>query len=467
MAGDYRNSLFRVVVALVAVITVIASAFMILSHYYTGDTIRKGISIEETDVSWLSAKDAKVLVSNKLKESCPEGKITLVSGQQKWDVDLGDIDYDYLVDSVIDQAYSLGRDGGIFQKVYKSMLISRNGQRFDVEESYNREKLRGIMESIKKECDSTAQNAEMAYDNGKFSYKRDSVYRNLDIDRSLELIENQLLERNFNEIELVVVEKEPQITYDKIKVIDSVISDFSTSFNKNDINRTDNIKLACSRINNLLMMPGDTFSMNSVLGPRTYKNGYKQAPVIFKNELVPGTGGGVCQVSSTLYNSVLLAGLDVIEREHHSMTLSYISPGRDATITEETIDFKFVNNKEFPICISAIVKGNKLVIKILGKKPDDDTEIKLKTQVVRVYKPKPEKIVVDHSLQVGQKVVERKERNGIRVILYREAYKAGKLQWREKLTEDYYRPLQRITKVSSDLYYQYQIQNMSSKSTQG
>lgn len=461
MAGTDSNKMRRAVLIFAALLVVLASAFMILTYYYTGDTIRKGISIEETDVSWLSEVEARRLVSTRLKESVPAKKLALVYGQRKWEVELDEIEYAFKVDDAIQQAFQMGRDGSIFQKVYRSVMISRNGHQFEVEESFNKEKLRKILESIKKECDSTAKNAEMIYNNGKFTFKRERTYRNLDVDRSLELVEDKLLNRDFSEAALIVDERKPEITYDKIKVIDSVLSSYSTKFNRSDINRTDNIKLACSRINNKLVMPGETFSMNSILGPRTHENGYKQAPIIFKNELVPGTGGGVCQVSSTLYNSVLLAGLDVTEREHHSMTLSYISPGRDATITESSIDFKFVNNLEHPVCISAVVSGNLLKISILGKKNNDGVEIRLRTKTIGTYKPKPEKVVVDHSLQYGQKVIEQKPRNGIRVVLYREAYKDGKLQWREKLTEDYYKPLQGITKVSSDLYHQYMVQSMA------
>lgn len=251
--------------------------------------------------------------------------------------------------------------------------------------------------------------------------------RELDVDTNLKLVENYLTKRDFSDIELIVGEKEPEITYEDVKEVNSVLSSFSTTFNRNDVNRTDNIKLACSRIDNLLVMPGEEFSMNRELGPRTHANGYKQAPIIFRNELVPGTGGGVCQVSSTLYNAVLLAGLKVTEREHHSMPLSYISPGRDATITESSIDFRFVNNMEHPVLISANVKGNKLTISILGKKRDDGTEFRLRTKTVGIYRPKPEKIVLDETLEPGQKVVERKAKNGIRVILYRDSYKNGVL----------------------------------------
>jgi vancomycin resistance protein YoaR len=205
----------------------------------------------------------------------------------------------------------------------------------------------------------------------------------------------------------------------------------------------------------VIILPGESFSMNKALGPRTHENGYKEAPIIFKNELVPGTGGGVCQVSSTLYNTVLLAGLDVIEREHHSMTLSYISPGRDATITEDSIDFRFVNNLDYPICLHAAVNGNVLNISILGKKRDDGLLIKLRTEVIRMYNPKPDIVILDNTLEYGQTVTERKAKKGIRVALYREAYKDNKLQWRQKLTEDYYKPIQGKIRVSSDLYESY------------
>jgi len=453
MTVSRRKSLKWPLYAAILILAAVSATFMILAKKYTGDTIRKGISIENTDVSWLSAGDARKLVEDALKKSYAEDILTLTYGGRKWDIRLSDIDYRFEVDRAVDKAFSIGRDGNIFRKLLDSIVLSRNGMNLDVEVSFSREKLRSLLKDIKKECDTVAKNASVTYTGGKFEYTREVPARELDVDTNLKLVENYLTKRDFRDIELIVEEKEPEITYEDIKVVNSVLSSFSTTFNKGDVNRTDNIKLACSRIDNTLLMPGEEFSMNKELGPRTSANGYKQAPIIFKNELVPGTGGGVCQVSSTLYNAVLLAGLKVTEREHHSMPLTYISPGRDATITESSIDFRFVNNLEHPVLISANVKGNKLNISILGKKRDDGIEFRLRTKTVGVYKPKPEKIVLDETLNPGQKIVERKPKNGIRVILYREAYKNDVLQWREKLTEDYYRPVQGITRVSSDIWH--------------
>lgn len=452
MSEAFRKTARRIVLVLLVIGTIAAAALMILTHVYTGDTIRKGILIEQADVSWLTSEDAQELVEETIKQNYDEDKITLNYMSHSWDVRLEDIDYRYHVEDAVSQAYDIGRSGNMIRKVYDAVLLSRNGQLLEVEQSYDRQRLKEFVERIKEECDSAGENAEISFANGKFSYKKEGLRRNLDVDRNLKLIENQLMKRNFANIELLVEEEKPKIVYDDIRVIDSVVSHYSTRFNKGDINRTDNIKLACSRIDNVLLMPGEVFSMNKALGPRTHENGYKEAPIIFKNELVPGTGGGVCQVSSTLYNTVLLAGLDAIEREHHSMTLSYISPGRDATITEESIDFRFVNNLDSPIYLDAQVNGNVLDISILGKKREDGLLIKLKTEVIGVYSPKQDIVVLDNTLKFGEKVIERKAKKGIRVVLYREAYKDNKLQWRQKLTEDYYKPIQGKIRVSSDLY---------------
>ncbi len=455
MSEAFKKAAGRILLVVLVIGIIAVAALMILAGIYTGDTIRKGITIEQADVSWLSSQDAQELVAKTIKQKHNEEKITLVYKDKKWDFNLKDIGYSYLVENAVKQAYYIGRTGNIFHKVYNALLLSRNGQLLEVEVSYDREKVKEILTKVKKDIDSIGKNAEISYLNKKISFMKETLQRNLDVDRNLKLVENQLVKRDFADIELVVDELKPKVLYDEIKVIDRVISHYSTKFNTSDTNRTDNIKLACNRINNVILLPGEAFSMNKALGPRTLENGYKEAPIIFKNELVQGTGGGVCQVSSTLYNTVLLAGLDVIEREHHSMTLSYISPGRDATITEDSIDFRFVNNLDSPVCLQASVKGNTLNISMLGKKRDDGLIFKLKSEVIKIYSPKPDIVTLDDTLQYGQKITERKAKKGIRVVLYREAYRDNKLQWRQKLTEDYYKPIQGKISLSSDLYQSY------------
>ncbi len=272
----------------------------------------------------------------------------------------------------------------------------------------------------------------------------------------MKLVENHLRKREFGTIELQVDDLKPHIVYDEIKDISSVLSSFSTRFNTGDVNRSDNIRLACSRLDGRILLPGEEFSMNEALGPRTLENGYKEAPVLLKNELIPGTGGGVCQVSSTLYNTVLLAGLEVVERPHHSIPLYYISPGRDATINEDTIDFKFANNSDYPVCLHADVKGGTVKISMLGRQKTDGNTVKLVTETLAEYPHGKDEIILDDTLQHGEKVVERESVKGVRVVLYKETYHNGKLLKRERMTEDYYKPVNGKIRLSRDLYSIYQ-----------
>ncbi len=452
MSDTMKKGLKVFVISLAVVVALCAAAMLILSQIYTGDTIRKGVHIGQTDVSWMTAQDARQMLAEEHAKAGGDRRITLSYGDRVWTITPEDIGYHYDIDDAVQQAYYIGREGGLFRKVYNSLVLANSGHQITIGEGYDSDRLLSIFHKIKKEIDTKPKDAEIIYEAGKISIKKGSNYRDLDIDRNIELVENQLSKGIFGSIELQVDERKPRLTYDELSAVNGVISSFSTQFNRNDTNRTDNIKLACSRINNRILLPGESFSMNGILGPRTRDNGYKEAPIIFKNELVPGTGGGVCQVSSTLYNTVLLAGLDVIERTHHSIPLTYISPGRDATINENSIDFRFVNDSGYPVVLKAYVSGSRLYISMLGKKRDDGLVIKLKTQTIGVYKPKPDEIVLDYTLPYGQKVVERKAVRGVRVIVYREAYKNGSLEWREKLSEDYYKPIQGIIRVSSDQY---------------
>ncbi|NJD04013.1 MAG: vanomycin resistance protein VanB, partial [Ruminiclostridium sp.] len=178
---------------------------------------------------------------------------------------------------------------------------------------------------------------------------------------------------------------------------------------------------------------------------------YREAPVIFKSELIPGTGGGICQVTTTLYNTVLKAKLDVLERSPHSMPLGYVQPGQDATIAEGVIDFRFRNNRGYPVYISAFVKGNTIRIQILGKSEPVKKIVKLRSVVLETIPPGADEIEIDDSLPDGEKVVVNKSRNGVRSILYRETFsESNVLLDREVISKDYYKPVRGHIKINNN-----------------
>src|SRR5690606_11135000 len=147
--------------------------------------------------------------------------------------------------------------------------------------------------------------ASMKYEKGSITFVDETVGKTLDIEENMKMIKERLLVRDFGELPLFVRDVTPRITTGKIKDVTKKVSVFETWFNAGDLGRTKNIELAAGKINGYILLPGDVFSMNEAIGPRTEENGYMDAPVILNGEIVEGIGGGVCQVTTTLYNAVL------------------------------------------------------------------------------------------------------------------------------------------------------------------
>lgn len=140
------------------------------------------------------------------------------------------------------------------------------------------------------------------------------------------------------------------------------ISEFTTKFNKKNFGRAENIRLSAKAIDEKEIMPGETFSYNNTVGPTNKKNGYKMAQIFVKGKKKKGYGGGVCQVSSTLYNAVLAADLEIAERHSHSKKVYYVDEDKDAATAYGSIDFKFVNNKDYTIKINSYIYDDAITI---------------------------------------------------------------------------------------------------------
>ncbi|MGE5484702.1 MAG: VanW family protein [Ignavibacteriales bacterium] len=168
-------------------------------------------------------------------------------------------------------------------------------------------------------------------------------------------------------VELPVEAVEPGTMADDLRAmgVSAMIASYSTAVNK-DNNRTENIRLAAQKLDNYLLPPGREFSFNSVVGPRTAEDGYRETPVYWRDEVRTGIGGGICQLSTTLYNAVLLADLEVVERHSHSLTVDYVPLGRDAAVSYGEVDLKFRNNTPNHILIRAYVAGGKVYVKMFG-----------------------------------------------------------------------------------------------------
>ncbi len=243
-----------------------------------------------------------------------------------------------------------------------------------------------------------------------------------------EKIVKQLLKENANNavFTIPVTVKEPSETEDSIRssLFGDELGTFKSDFSDSSADRAYNIKLACDKIDGYVLAPGEEFSYNEVVGPRTAERGFRMANVYVGNTVQPGIGGGICQVSSTMFNAVVYADLEITSRRNHTLPVSYVPMGRDATVSYGSVDFKFKNTYDKPIEIRAICEGRKNIVTIYGIDENPERRIEIQTVKTGTFPPK----VVqkeDDTLPEGEIKVESKGTNGSSYVAYKVVYENG------------------------------------------
>ncbi len=225
-----------------------------------------------------------------------------------------------------------------------------------------------------------------------------------------------------------------------------LVSSFSTRYDASNTNRSTNLAIAANKINGKVLMPGEEFSYNQVVGKRTVEEGYRDAAIYQDGKVVDGLAGGICQISSTLYNAVLLANLEVTERTNHSYTTSYVAAGRDATVVWGTKDFKFKNSRSYPIKIEASVRNGIAEFKIHGVQEEKEYEIRI-LPVTTGSIPYTTSYIQDPTLAPGQQIVSQAGHAGYRVTTYKEVRYDGEVISKDVITNDTYKPMQTVIRV--------------------
>lgn len=254
-------------------------------------------------------------------------------------------------------------------------------------------------------------------------------------------IEQKLADLNAGFDVTVTIESiQPEITADSINgdLFGAELARFSSNFASSTANRAYNVTRATQSVNGRILLPGEVFSYNAAIGNPSLANGYKMATVYANGKQKEGVGGGVCQVSSTLYSAVLYADLEIVERRSHSMTVSYVPKGQDATVVYGGQDFKFRNNTDAPIKIEATASGRVCTVRILGAKPDTDKKVEI---INSINSKTPPTVVetLDASLPAGTRKVTESGKTGYNVSSVRIVYENGKEVRREKLTNSWYK----------------------------
>ena len=346
------------------------------------------------------------------------------------------------VDGAVGTAFSLMRDSSIpYDDFMAQVKQIAEGKDIAPAPAYDTDSVNQFVAYLAKMLDTAAVNATIGLENNVITYKDEIPGHGIDQAALTETI----LEADPLSGETIAIpmrDLEPAVTRQMLEGQYTLRGQYKTSFASSTSNRKYNIRFGAEKINGTVLKPGEVFSTNDTLGKRTRKNGWKTAGAYEGGEVVQQAGGGVCQLSSTLYNAVIYADLKIVERRNHSMTVSYIDPGRDATINSvgNIIDFKFANNTSSDIIIVAYTVGNNLYMEIYGVpyETDEYDEIRIRTKKAKTVGITTEE-TKDNTKPTSYKVTTYKGKTGYTYRTFKDYYKNGTRVNTEELGNSVYR----------------------------
>ena len=435
----------RRLAAAVAAVVAVTSAGMtaVVVFYGRGDRICKGVTVSGVQIGGLAKKQAARAIRAYARERTNRG-VVLTALDCRWTGTPAAFGARVEWQKAIDDAFAVGREGNIVHRAVCVLTSGGAGKRIRAETVLDPSQLKRTLDKVAKAVNRPYKDASIKVVDDRLEIEQDAWGIKLNEQKAATAISTALVSGQ-SVVSLPVEADKPSIAAQDAMQIDTLLARYTTPFNPGKRDRSHNLKLAAEVISGIILKPGHRFSYNAVVGPRVGKRGYKSAPIFVRGELEPGVGGGVCQVSSTLYNSVLLAGLKVVERHRHSRTVPYVRAGRDATVAYGWRDFKFENSNSSPICVMTKVAGARLTIDIYGA-AKDKKKIEIFTGGAK-RSARGETTVVDNSLKPGAKKVVDKGSSGVSVTVYRKVTAPDGSSETQVVSKDRYPARDRIVAV--------------------
>ncbi|HWT73280.1 MAG TPA: VanW family protein [Mobilitalea sp.] len=391
-------------------------------------TICQGVYIDEVNVSGMTKAQAEVAVEEFMKGLQSKG-IAIKVGDNIVYSTMGALGYTYEPNDDIEQALDFGKSGNLIKRYKDLKDIEQGNVVLPLSFTYDKNKINQLVNADVSAYNVAPINASVKRENGKFIYTDHVVGKKVNVDKTAQLIEDAMTNWNRQDIivDAVVEDDMPMYTKDIVEQCNTVLGSFTTDYSTSASGRAANLENGARLINNTVLYPGDVFSAYNQLTPFTEENGYSIAGAYLNGIVVDSVGGGACQVTTTLYNAVLAAELEVKERQPHSMTISYVDLSRDAAIAGTYKDFKFVNNTDTPIVIEASTKNRKITFKIWGHETRDTVNRKIEyvTKVLSEKKPPADVITEDPTQPTTYRKVTQTAHIGYRAELYKVVYENG------------------------------------------
>lgn len=341
-------------------------------------TVIRGVSADGIDVSGMTGEELAHLIEEKNRKIAGRS-LTLRHGSLERTWQYADFSVRMDTERETERLLRLGRSGRWTEDFLTrwGALLGGDHERLSI--SYDKEKAAGAVAALAADYEKPPESSHpVIHDDGSVSFSGARPYIEIDREALSAAVDAMFLSGGSGVVELPVLSEKGAsvLTEDQQREVNRVLGSCTTYFGPSP-NRSENIRRAAARIDGWFLMPGDGFSFNQATGLRTRENGYLDAPVFIDGKLVPDAGGGVCQVSTTLFNAVLYAGLAVTERTCHFAPVSYVPIGQDATVADNYLDFRFVNSRAHPVYIYAVYEPGALTVYILGNEADAPASVSL------------------------------------------------------------------------------------------
>lgn len=367
-----RGKRWAALLLTVGLLGVIVAPFV----WVRSDALAPGVTIHDQNVGGKTKAELIDMLSERNQELA-KGKVVLQRGDAEQTLSYKELDVHY-DETSLDEAMALGRTGNMVKQWLDRWHLLLSGEASHVDAVYNGAVLDQKIAAMEKHYSQPPKNAYPVFQkDGSISFSKGRPYLKINENALRSSLDEFLKTGQTGTLDIPVTEeKDPNMTAAEAKEINQVLGRYSTSFYP-EKNRSKNIELATKSIDGAYVKPGAVFSYNQTTGSRSAANGYLEAPVIINGKLEPGSGGGVCQVSTTLFNAVLLSGLCVTERTCHFSPVSYAPIGRDATVAEGSLDFCFQNHLKHGVYIYTEYAPGQVTIWILGSQEDKPSSVNI------------------------------------------------------------------------------------------
>ncbi len=393
--------------------------------------ISDGVYIGDKDISGMTSEEVLAYVRDET-EMLGNSVITLRMGDAEVMTTLKKLGLSWVNQDLIEEVGDLGTSGNIISRYKKQKDLENESCYYQIEYSFDPSLEEDFVKSLSVYDSEPVEGNILMDDYGNLYVEGDSVGYTLDVPATLERLQDQLAEIVTWDIVVDAVAEEivPTITEDILDEISDVLGTATTDYSASSEARAKNVEIGASKINGTLLMPGESFSVTEAVTPFTAEEGYELAPSYEAGSVVDSYGGGICQVSTTLYNAVLKAELEVDERHNHTMLVTYVDPSKDAAIAEGVMDFIFTNDQETPIYIASSAGGGTLTFSIFGKetRPGNRT-IEFVSETLSTTSPSNSITLVAKTDQaVGYLYQSQSAHEGSNAVLWKRVYYDGVLQ---------------------------------------